>query len=64
MYSTTEIYVNTKTLPPLSRTTGSRPPKRRAALIRALLPEIEAAVASGQNLKDIWEVLQSEGLEV
>ena len=40
------------------------PPKRRAALIRTLLPEIEAAVASGQNLKDIWEALQSEGLEV
>jgi hypothetical protein len=40
------------------------PPKRRAAFIRTLLPEIEAAVASGQNLKDIWEALQSEGLEV
>ena len=40
------------------------PPKRRAALIRTLLPEIEAAVTSGQNLKDIWEALQSEGLEV
>jgi len=34
------------------------------ALIRTLLPEIEAAVTSGQNLKDIWEPLQSEGLEV
>ncbi len=40
------------------------PPKRRAALIRTLLPEIEAAVTSGQNLKDIWEALQCEGLEV
>jgi hypothetical protein len=40
------------------------PPKRRVALIRALLPEIEAAVTSGQNLKDIWEALQGEGLEV
>jgi len=40
------------------------PPKRRVALIRTLLPEIEAAVTSGQNLKDIWEALQSEGLEV
>ena len=39
-------------------------PKRRVALIRTLLPEIEAAVTSGQNLKDIWEALQSEGLEV
>jgi hypothetical protein len=40
------------------------PPKRRPALIRTLLPEIEAAVTSGQNLKDIWEALQSEGLDV
>ena len=40
------------------------PPKRRAALIRTLLPEIEAAVTSGQNLKDIWEALETEGLQV
>src|SRR5580700_10865411 len=40
------------------------PPKRRVALIRTLLPEIEAAVTSGQNLKDIWEALQAEGLKV
>jgi hypothetical protein len=40
------------------------PPKRRVALIRTLLPEIEAAVTSGQNLKDIWQSLQGEGLEV
>ena len=43
---------------------AANPPKRRVALIRTLLPEIEAAVTSGQNLKDIWEALQSEGLEV
>jgi hypothetical protein len=40
------------------------PPKRRVALIRTLLAEIEAAVTSGQNLKDIWEALQTEGLDV
>jgi hypothetical protein len=40
------------------------PPKSRVALIRTLLPEIEAAVTSGQNLKDICEALQAEGLEV
>ena len=40
------------------------PPKRGVALIRTLLPEIEAAVTSGQNLKDIWEALQAEGLQV
>jgi hypothetical protein len=40
------------------------PPKSRVALIRTLLPEIEAAVTSGQNLKDICEALRAEGLEV
>jgi hypothetical protein len=40
------------------------PPKRRVALIRSLLPAIEAALHSGQNLKDVWEALQSEGLQV
>jgi hypothetical protein len=40
------------------------PPKRRVALIRSLLPAIEAALTSGQNLKDIWEALQAEGLQV
>ena len=40
------------------------PPNTRAALIRSLLPGIERARTSGQNLKDIWEALQSEGLQV
>jgi hypothetical protein len=40
------------------------PPKRRVALIRSLIPAIEAALTSGQNLKDIWEALQAEGLQV
>src|ERR1700730_16047741 len=40
------------------------PPKRRVALIRSLLPEIEAALTSGQNLKDVWEALPAEGLQV
>jgi hypothetical protein len=40
------------------------PPKRRVALIRSLLPAIEAALTSGQNLKDIWEALETEGLQV
>src|SRR5260370_4708628 len=39
-------------------------PKRRAALIRSLLPGIEAALNSGQSLKDIWEALETEGLQV
>ncbi len=40
------------------------PPKTRVALIRSLLPGIERALTAGQNLKDIWEALQSEGLQV
>ena len=43
---------------------ASDPPKTSVALIRSLLPGIERALTSGQNLKDIWEALQSEGLQV
>jgi hypothetical protein len=39
-------------------------PKRKAALIRSLLPAIEAALNSGQSLKDIWEVLGNDGLQM
>jgi len=43
---------------------ASGPPKTSVALIRSLLPGIERALTSGQNLKDIWEAPQSEGLQV
>jgi hypothetical protein len=43
---------------------AASPPKRKAALIRSLLPGIEAALTSGQTLKDIWEALENEGLKV
>jgi hypothetical protein len=39
-------------------------PRRKAALIRSLLPGIEAALNSGQSLKDIWEALGNEGLQM
>jgi len=39
-------------------------PERKAALIRSLLPGIEAAANSGQSLKKIWEALASEGLQM
>ena len=42
---------------------ASGPPKTSVALIPSLLPGIERALTSGQNLKDIWEALQSEGLQ-
>jgi len=43
---------------------AANPPKRPVALIRSLLPGIEGALRSGQNLKSIWEALQTEGLQV
>jgi hypothetical protein len=43
---------------------AATPPKGAVALIRSLLPGIEVALRSGQNLRSIWEALQTEGLEV
>ena len=37
-------------------------PRKKAALIRSLLPGIEAALVSGQTLKDIWAALENKGL--
>src|SRR6516225_852074 len=42
----------------------ARTPKKKAALIRSLLPSIEAALRSGQTLKDIWETLRTQGLNM
>src|ERR1700692_1932300 len=39
-------------------------PEGKAALIRSLLPGIDAAVNSGQSLKKIWEALANEGLQM
>jgi hypothetical protein len=49
--------------PCLEKLVGA-PLKRKAALIRSLLPGIEAALHSGQSLKDIWEALGNEGLQM
>ena len=43
---------------------ATAPPKGKAALVRSLLPGIEAALTSGQTLKDIWQALETEGLPV
>jgi hypothetical protein len=43
---------------------ATAPPKGKAALVRSLLPGIEAALTSGQTLKDIWQALETEGLQV
>jgi hypothetical protein len=43
---------------------ASASPRTKVALIRSLLPGIELALNSGQRLKDIWEELNNEGLEM
>jgi hypothetical protein len=40
------------------------PPETKSALIRSLLPRIEAALNSGQRLKAIWKALRKEGLQI
>jgi hypothetical protein len=39
-------------------------PEAKSALIRSLLPGIEAALNSGQRLKAIWKALRKEGLQI
>jgi hypothetical protein len=39
-------------------------PETQSALIRSLLPGIEAALNSGQRLKAVWEALRREGLRI
>jgi hypothetical protein len=39
-------------------------PETQSALIRSLLPGIEAALNSGQALKAIWKALRKEGLQI
>src|SRR6266853_6859586 len=43
---------------------ASTAPESKSALIRSLLPGIEAALTSGKRLKAIWEALQEEGLQM
>jgi len=43
---------------------AATPPQRKAAIIRSLLPGIEAALRSGHCLKEIWAALEGEGLQM
>ena len=56
--------VNVNGLPLLDRGTDRHHAKKKAALIRALLPTIEAALRSSQTLKDIWDTLDKQGLNI
>jgi hypothetical protein len=43
---------------------AATPPRRKAALIRSLLPGIETALRCGHGLKEIWVALGGEGLQM
>src|SRR5258707_15185771 len=43
---------------------ATRAPETKSALIRSLLPGIEAALNSGQRLKAVWRALRKEGLQM
>jgi hypothetical protein len=64
MYSTIEIMSTQKDYRRCLERLAAEAPRRKAVLIRSLLPEIQAALKSGQTLKDIWEALETEGLDV
>jgi hypothetical protein len=46
------------------RTLAATGPHTKSAVIRFLLPGIEAAFNSGQRLKAIWKALRKEGLQL
>jgi len=43
---------------------AATPHRRKAALIRSLLPGIETALRCGHGLKEIWVALEGEGLQM
>src|SRR6266404_4839912 len=64
MYSSVRRRVNAKRLPPLSGKTGRRSPEEKSRAHSISSTGIEAALHSGQSLKDIWEALGNEGLQM
>src|SRR6266446_3742865 len=43
---------------------AAEPPSTKTALVRLLLPAIEAAFASGKTWKDVWQCLADDGLKM
>src|SRR5437879_13799114 len=43
---------------------AAEPPSTKTALMRSLLPEIEAALASGKTWKQVWQCLADDGLDI
>jgi len=43
---------------------AAEPPSTKTALMRSLLSEIEAALASGKTWKQVWQCLADDGLDI
>src|SRR5260370_40336745 len=43
---------------------AAEPPSTKTALIRSILPGIEAALASGKAWKQVWQSLADDGLDI
>jgi hypothetical protein len=43
---------------------AEEPPTTKTALLRSLLPQIEVALRSGKTLKQIWQRLSEDGLDI
>lgn len=58
----------TKSSPHLYRQTleklAEEPPSTKTALLRSLLPQIQVALRSGKTLKQVWQRLSEDGLDI
>src|SRR5262252_6929567 len=58
----------TKSSPHLYRQTleklAEEPPTTKTALLRSLLPQIQLALRSGKTLKQVWQRLSEDGLDI
>jgi hypothetical protein len=43
---------------------AEEPPTTKTALLRSLLPQIQLALRSGKTLKQVWQRLAEEGLDI
>ena len=43
---------------------AEEPPTTKAALLRSLLPQIQVALRSGKTLKQVWQRLSEDGLDI
>ena len=43
---------------------AEEPPTTKTALLRSLLPQIQVALGSGKTLKQVWQRLSEDGLDI